>query len=75
LREVDSLVKGAMNKKVTGSFNIEVAIITIIVLAILENIFNTRRTEWSMIDKKAKKFLAQKVGIDKAVILISSVTI
>ena len=64
-----------MNKKVTGSFNIEVAIITIIVLAILENKFNTRRTEWSMIDKKAKKFLAQKVGIDKPGTLISSVTI
>ena len=64
-----------MNKKVTGSFNIEVAIITIIVLAILENKFNTRRTEWSMIDKKAKKFLAQKVGIEKPDTLISSVTI
>lgn len=41
----------------SASFNIDATVITLIVLAILASRFNARKAEWSLIEKKAKKYL------------------
>ena len=72
MHPIEELVKQAAKDK-SASFNPEVVIITIAVLAILTSRFKASRSEWSMIEKKAKKYLSQY--IEKTETLIAQVKI
>lgn len=58
IAKVEPLVSSLEQKKASASFSLDSTIFTLIILAILSARFKARRTEWSLIEKKAKKYLA-----------------
>jgi hypothetical protein len=54
IAKVEPLVSSGRH---SASFNIDATVITLIVLAVLASRFKARKAEWSLIERKAKKYL------------------
>jgi hypothetical protein len=54
IAKVEPLVSGGGH---SASFNIDATVITLIILAVLASRFKARKAEWSLIERKAKKYL------------------
>ena len=62
IAKVEPMVSGGRH---SASFNLDATVITLIVLAVLASRFKARKAEWSLIEKKAKKYLLQQGGMDR----------